>query len=262
MKKLSYSLAVAVIGTLLLAGCATPDNSEAKARKKAIKEREAIAKKWGHPSRIDKKAIKPFISVQPSDLFVEFGTAAEFTISAGPSGQVNYQWYFNDVPIPGATQSTYQIPVVTTNVLGFYQCMVSSNPTTGSDKVSLTAYSVSGNTMTIASFPPVLGANEPYYGCPFPAVGKLRFPMPNGSFVTKINGLSSSDYWVWDEMRSNTKITYQGLQYWWDWDCAENGFTWVDPYYSTNFVFMVYFPSSPPTNPYQPYYIEVSGFRR
>ena len=49
----------------------------------------------------------PFIVSQPQNAVVNTGQSAAFTVVAGGSANLFYQWYFNtNTPLPGATNST------------------------------------------------------------------------------------------------------------------------------------------------------------
>lgn len=79
----------------------------------------------------------PFISAQPTNLAVLVGSSATFSVTAGGSTPLTYQWKFNGANISLATASSYSIgaakpsdvgtySVAITNSLGF---MISSNAT-------------------------------------------------------------------------------------------------------------------------------------
>ncbi len=54
----------------------------------------------------------PVITSQPSNQSINLGESATFSISATSSVGLTYQWFANNVSIPGATQSTYVTPVI------------------------------------------------------------------------------------------------------------------------------------------------------
>jgi hypothetical protein len=68
----------------------------------------------------------PLITSQPTNLTVNVGNDAAFTVSA-TTAPLNYQWYFNGLSLAGATNATLLLPRTTTNVAGPYKVFV-SNP--------------------------------------------------------------------------------------------------------------------------------------
>lgn len=66
------------------------------------------------------------IVTPPSNQTVCEGAPATFTVVAGGSGPINYQWRKNTVDIGGATNSSYTIPAVVAGDAGNYDCVVSN----------------------------------------------------------------------------------------------------------------------------------------
>jgi hypothetical protein len=66
------------------------------------------------------------ISTQPAD--VQFAQGGKITLSVVAAGRniYNYQWYVNDVAIPGATNATLEINNATTANAGTYYCEVTN----------------------------------------------------------------------------------------------------------------------------------------
>jgi hypothetical protein len=114
----------------------------------------------------------PYIVTQPQSSNVIVGVSATFTVSAGGSKPLNYQWRFNTTNIVGATNSSYAIPSVQTTNAGLYSVVVansvdsttSSNaaltvtvlPTTVSDDfepgIDLTQWSAFGGTVLATNY--------------------------------------------------------------------------------------------------------------
>ena len=65
----------------------------------------------------------PVISRQPASVNADAGTAVSFGVTASGS-PLTYQWRFNGVSIPSATNSTYSIANVGTNNVGNYQVLI------------------------------------------------------------------------------------------------------------------------------------------
>jgi hypothetical protein len=68
----------------------------------------------------------PLITSQPTNLMVNLGSDAAFSVSA-TTLPLNYQWYFNGFSLTGATNATLLLPRTTTNVAGPYKAIL-SNP--------------------------------------------------------------------------------------------------------------------------------------
>lgn len=68
----------------------------------------------------------PLITSQPTNLTVNVGSDAAFTVS-GTTAPLNYQWFFNGLSLAGATNATLLLPRTTTNVAGPYKVIL-SNP--------------------------------------------------------------------------------------------------------------------------------------
>jgi hypothetical protein len=69
----------------------------------------------------------PGILAQPQSQRVAVGTDVAFSVKASGTLLMNYQWRFNGMPLPGATNATLALSSVTTNVAGDYTVKVSNN---------------------------------------------------------------------------------------------------------------------------------------
>ncbi|MEP7249639.1 MAG: immunoglobulin domain-containing protein [Spartobacteria bacterium] len=56
----------------------------------------------------------PMITSQPADQSVSVGKTAKFTVTAGGTTPLSYQWHKNGTDISGATKASYTTPAVTT----------------------------------------------------------------------------------------------------------------------------------------------------
>lgn len=63
---------------------------------------------------------KPFIIAEPESVEAEPGSNIALNVDAGGTGPLFYQWYFNEIFIPGAIESTYQINNLQANDAGSY----------------------------------------------------------------------------------------------------------------------------------------------
>jgi uncharacterized delta-60 repeat protein len=94
----------------------------------------------------------PQITTQPVSLVVASGGKASFSVMAGGTGPLRYQWQFNGVDLAGETNSSLTISEVTTNRAGNYQVIVSNagaSPT--SSNATLTVVELSGDAFQITS---------------------------------------------------------------------------------------------------------------
>jgi pectate lyase len=94
----------------------------------------------------------PFISTQPQNQTVAAGQTANFSVVAGGSVPLYYQWYLDDVtPLTDQTNALLSLPGVTTNDAGAYSVIVSNAfGTTNSVDATLTV-----NTNTPPDFGPI-----------------------------------------------------------------------------------------------------------
>jgi hypothetical protein len=71
--------------------------------------------------------VPAFIAAQPRDVTVVSGASAQFTVGAGGTLPVSFQWYFNcNNPIAGANSATLMLPNVSVAQSGLY-CVAVSN---------------------------------------------------------------------------------------------------------------------------------------
>lgn len=70
--------------------------------------------------------VPAYLTRQPADLNLKTGTNATFTVVAGGTGPLNYQWRFNGTNLAGATQSSYTRMNLTTNDAGSYSVVVTN----------------------------------------------------------------------------------------------------------------------------------------
>lgn len=81
----------------------------------------------------------PFILTDPESQIAVAGSDVIFSVAARGEPPLKYQWYFNDVPIAGATNDTYLIERVQTIDVGSYMVVASNSfGETESEPASLT----------------------------------------------------------------------------------------------------------------------------
>jgi hypothetical protein len=68
--------------------------------------------------------IPPSIYSQPADITVTQGTDALFSVGAGGTSPLTYQWRFGGAPISGATQSAFLVPAAQAADAGFYSVVI------------------------------------------------------------------------------------------------------------------------------------------
>jgi hypothetical protein len=100
--------------------------------------------------------VTPAISSAPTNLLLNLGDPANFSVTASGVPQPTYQWYKNNVPIPGATATNYSIASVVFTNIGSYSVVVSNAAGT----VSASAYLAIYSSMTGTPAAPVNGATN------------------------------------------------------------------------------------------------------
>ena len=72
--------------------------------------------------------LPPAITVQPHDQSVRAGSNATFSVVAGGTAPLSYQWYFNSGAnaLPGATSSSYTRTNVQANDAGHYWAVITN----------------------------------------------------------------------------------------------------------------------------------------
>jgi YD repeat-containing protein len=95
-------------------------------------------------------AVAPTIATQPANLSVHAGSAAVFTVSAGGTAVLTYQWYLNGTAIGGATTASYSISSSQAANAGSYTV-----------KVTNSAGSVTSNAATLTVISPPTITTQP-----------------------------------------------------------------------------------------------------
>jgi alpha-tubulin suppressor-like RCC1 family protein len=80
----------------------------------------------------------PVIVSGPANLFTWVGNTASFSTTVNGSKPLNYQWSFNGVPLPDATNATLTLSPAATNQVGVYAVTISNLLGGGSASASLT----------------------------------------------------------------------------------------------------------------------------
>lgn len=124
----------------------------------------------------------PFIVAQPQSLTVATNQNATFTVLAGGSANLIYQWYFNtNTPVADATNSTLILADVQTTDAGVYSVVVTNS--TG----SATSTNAVLNVSTGAPAQPQISA----------------FAFANGIFSLTVNGDAKQNYTI----QASTNLT-------------------------------------------------------
>jgi hypothetical protein len=66
------------------------------------------------------------ITVQPLSQSHAPGMRAMFTVLAGGTPPLSYQWQFNNADIPGATAASFTVPNVQATNLGVYRVVITN----------------------------------------------------------------------------------------------------------------------------------------
>lgn len=83
----------------------------------------------------------PEISAPPTNLLLNAGDSANFSVTASGVPNPTYQWFKNNVLIPGATGTNYSIASVALTDIGTYSVVVSNSAGTASASAYLAIYS-------------------------------------------------------------------------------------------------------------------------
>ena len=101
----------------------------------------------------------PIIVASPQSQAVSTGQSATFTVVAGGSAPLTYQWYFNtNSPIANATSSTLTIPNVSGTNVGTYFAVVSNSVSTATSGSA---------TLAIPVADPFSSWQSNYFGCTY-----------------------------------------------------------------------------------------------
>jgi hypothetical protein len=79
------------------------------------------------PLQVGVVTTAPSIATQPSNVTVQAGGSATFTVAASGSAPLSYQWDFNGSPISGATAAAYTISSAQSSNAGSYTCTVTNS---------------------------------------------------------------------------------------------------------------------------------------
>ncbi len=106
-------------------------------------------------------AIAPSIETQPQDQTVNAGDTVSFSVVADGTAPFIYQWSSNNVAVPGATNDTFTLFSVTTNLSGSFYSVTVTNVAGGTNSATATltvnpsiaavtylTYNVDGNSVT------------------------------------------------------------------------------------------------------------------
>jgi endonuclease/exonuclease/phosphatase family metal-dependent hydrolase len=105
--------------------------------------------------------VPPFIVTQPLDQTAAAGDTVSFSVVAGGTAPFTYQWLSNNVAVPGATNDTFSLFNVTTNLNGSFYSVTVTNIAGGTNSQAATLtvnpsasalryldYNVDGNSVT------------------------------------------------------------------------------------------------------------------
>ena len=84
--------------------------------------------------------VPPAISAQPTNLSVNQGQAASFSVTATGTSPMNYQWQKNGTAISGATEGSYSIANAQATAVAAYTAVVTN---VAGSSTSSAAYSTS-----------------------------------------------------------------------------------------------------------------------
>ena len=130
-----------------------------------------------------------------------WGQPTVLSVGAVGSGLLNYQWYFNGIPISGAYGSSYQLDSIQFTNAGLYSVVVSSSY----GSVSNTAYQVVVNpaNVGIQMFPGVMISGTPGYTYNIQSTTNLADP---DSWVDETNLTLISAFQIWSDYNASNWI--------------------------------------------------------
>jgi Immunoglobulin I-set domain len=106
-------------------------------------------------------ATAPTISTQPADATVATGQVATFSVTAGGTAPLTYQWLRNGTALPGATSSGYSTPAAGASDDGtHYQVTVSNSAGSVTSATATLTVTVTTTTPTAWSAPTRIGADQ------------------------------------------------------------------------------------------------------
>ena len=82
----------------------------------------------------------PYVATQPISQSAVVGTNITFSVIAGGTGPLNYQWQFNGTNIPGATASSYTKSNVQSTDAGNYQVVITNSYGTVTSSVAAVTF--------------------------------------------------------------------------------------------------------------------------
>ena len=103
----------------------------------------------------------PFIVAQPQNVTVSAGQSASFTVFAGGSASLSYQWYFNtNTPMANATNATLTLAGVQATNAGVYSVVVTNS--TGSVASTVVSLNLSATTPAMPQVSGSVYTNETF----------------------------------------------------------------------------------------------------
>ena len=80
-------------------------------------------------TNLEMSCVVPYITIQPKDKESCEGKSTTFSVTASGTTPMLYQWYFNNAPIAGATESTYSITSTEPSNIGSYYVVIKNSCT-------------------------------------------------------------------------------------------------------------------------------------
>ena len=158
----------------------------------------------------------PQITLQPQPQLALAGGSASFSVVATGSGTLAYQWRKNNIPIPGANASTYQIAAVTAGDVGNFDVQVTNSIAVVQSSTALltiaTATTAPQITLNPVGRTAVVGSSVTFYaaatGAPAPGYQWRK----DGTPISGANGatLSFSNVQASDSANYDVVVTNAG----------------------------------------------------
>jgi len=145
---------------------------------------------------VNAAAVAPTITTQPANPTVTAGQAATFTVVAGGTAPLSYQWQKNSVNIAGATSASYTTPATTTSDSGSTFDVVVSNTagtvTSSAATLTVNAAPVAPSITTQPASQTVAAGQTAFFSVAATGTAPLAYQWQKNSVA--ISGATSSSY--------------------------------------------------------------------
>ena len=153
--------------------------------------------------------VPPVISPQPTNLTVNVGDTATFTLGVSGIPTPSLQWYKNGVAISGQTATALTIPNAQGTNIGSYE-LIAANAA-GSVTSSIVTLAVNSTTLATTAFSPVNGATGVCYDTPLYVTFNGPISVVNSGKIRIYDSTNSTTPVDVIDMSSNTVVVSGGI---------------------------------------------------